>query len=140
VATIGQQATDQSGKVLTVGDQVSVPILVITVTSSGPSATVTGATLGSGTSVSVQGGDLGASVYDAKSAAAPSQAVTAQGLSRSGLPVQAADQATVIGTISAIASVNGAYGSAAAVTVLTQNSNTSLALRGSDIHASMQNS
>jgi hypothetical protein len=137
---VGQQATDQSGKVLTSGDQVTIPILVQTVTSSGTTATVTGATLGSGTAVSVQGSDLGASVYDAQSAKAPSQAVTAQGLTRSGLPVQAADQATVIGTISALAAVNGAWGPAASVTVLTQGTNTSLALRGSDIHASMQNS
>jgi hypothetical protein len=116
MSSIGQQAIDSSGKPLNVGDGVTVPVIVTSVSGSGTTATVDANTLYSSTSISVEGSDLGASVVDAQSAQAPNQSVTPQALTLTGRPVQANDQATVIGTITAITAVNGTYGPQAQVT------------------------
>jgi hypothetical protein len=132
-------ATDANSRPLNVGDQVSIPVVVTEIVSgSGPSASVDATTLYSSTSVSVEGSDLGASSYDAQSTQAPNQSVSPQALTRTGLPVQAGDHATVIGVITSISPNNGVYGPQSQVTLSTQGSGTSLTVFGGDISGNGQ--
>jgi hypothetical protein len=143
--TPGQEAIDAIGKPINLGDYCSIAAVITSTSGYGSDGTVDATTLGSSTMITVEGSDCGAAAYTAQSAQAPNQPLTPQVLALDGLPVATAtldiggvDQVTVLGQVTAISSVNGAYGTFAAVTVVTLGSSTTLVLRGSDIYATTQ--